>query len=192
MLNNTAYKLTLLTSLFIGLSACGTTIQAPDTTYYLFDANPVAQVSKQAKASVMLDIVSLPDYLKTNQLVMKDGDNKLIKAHYHSWADGLGEAMQRALLNDLNSTMSEIDWLDYCRKCTKVKITVEHFYPDRSGEVLLSGLFKISERGEKANTEVFRFHYTDTLESDGYAGAVKQMRVLSKQLSSDISTAIVE
>ena len=192
MLNFTLYKLILVMSITIGLSACGTTVQAPDTTYYLFDANPVAQLNKEAKTSVMLDIVSLPDYLKTNQLVMKEGDNQLIKANYHSWADGLGEAMQRALLNDLNASMAETEWLDFCRKCTKVKVTIEHFYPDRNGEVLLSGSFRVSKRNEHTATRVFRFHYTDTLEKDGYTGAVKKMRALSKKLSHDISNAIVE
>ncbi|MEQ3653285.1 MAG: ABC-type transport auxiliary lipoprotein family protein [Glaciecola sp.] len=192
MLNFTLYKLLLLMSITTGLSACGTTVQAPDTTYYLFDANPVAQLNKEAKTSVMLDIVSLPDYLKTNQLVMKEGDNQLIKANYHSWADGLGEAMQRALLNDLNASMAETEWLDFCRKCTKVKVTIEHFYPDRNGEVLLSGSFRISKRNEHTATRVFRFHYTDILEKGGYAGAVKKMRALSKKLSHEISNVIVE
>ncbi len=174
------------------VSSCSTTVQAPDTTYYLFDANPVAQPNKDAKAKVMLDIVTLPDYLKTNQLVMKDGDNKLIKANYHSWADGLGEAMQRALLNDLNSAMKDTEWLDFCRKCTKVKVTVEHFYPDREGKVLLSGSFRITETAAEPSMKVYRFHYTDTLDKDGYAGAVTQMRAVSKNLSHDISNAIIE
>ena len=192
MRNSIVYKLAMLMSICIGLSACGTTAQAPDTSYYLFDANPVEPVDKEVRASVMLDIVSLPDYLKTSQLVMKDGENRLIKANYHNWADGLGEAMQRALLNDLNTAMRDTEWLDFCRKCTKVKVTIEHFYPEREGNVLLSGSFRVVEPEDPSRARVFRFHYTDTLKQDGYASAVKQMRVLSKSLSHDISRALSE
>jgi uncharacterized lipoprotein YmbA len=156
------------------LSACSTTKQAPDTTYYLFDAEPVEQKQKVAKPRVLVNKVKVPDYLSTNQLVMRDSGHILIKANYHSWADSLDEAIQRALLNDLNLLNADQEFVIACNDCVSVNVTIDHFYPSSDGKLLLSGSFEvITDNGQST---ISRFQLLEELDGDGYANAVKQMR----------------
>ncbi|WP_412971699.1 membrane integrity-associated transporter subunit PqiC [Glaciecola sp. MF2-115] len=170
------------------LSACSTTKQAPDTTYYLFDAEPVAQKQKIAKPRVLVNKVKVPDYLSTNQLVMRDSGHILIKANYHSWADSLDEAIQRALLNDLNHLNSEKEFVIACNDCVSVNVTVDHFYPSSDGKLLLSGSFEVATKNDQ-NT-ISRFQLLDELHGNGYANAVKQMRQQVAQLAIQINESI--
>ncbi|MBF7073910.1 membrane integrity-associated transporter subunit PqiC [Glaciecola sp. MH2013] len=168
------------------LSACTTSVQAPDTTYYLFDSNPVSYPQKvnTSNGLLMIDVVALPDYLKTNQLVMKEGENRIVKANYHSWADDLDESIQRAIINDLNVALSETSVVDFCNSCQKVRITVEHFYPTQAGDVLLSGYYQIDHAQNEG--QVRYFHFTSELKGDGYASAVTQMRSLVADFSASL------
>jgi uncharacterized lipoprotein YmbA len=167
-------KISLLIVAWVFLAACTTTSQAPDTTYYLFDAEPVSQKQKVAKTRIMLRKVSVPDYLSTNQLVMRDSGHILIKANYHSWADSLDESIQRALISDLNNLNDDMEFVMACIDCVSVKVTIEHFYPSSDGKLLLSGSFEVSS--STGEYTISRFQLLDELEGDGYANAVKQMR----------------
>jgi uncharacterized lipoprotein YmbA len=168
------------------LAACSTTTQAPDTTYYLFDAEPMAQKQKSAEARIRLNQVNIPDYLSTNQLVMRDSGHILIKANYHSWADSLDEAIQRALMNDLNNLNLQNEFVAWCDECAELSVTIEHFYPSSNGKLLLSGFFEIS--GKDGMHKISRFQLVDELSSDGYANAVKQMRKQVGELATLINT----
>ena len=182
-------KMSLLMVFCLFLSACSTTSQAPDITYYLFDAEPVAQKQKVDKTRVMLNKVRVPDYLSTNQLVMRDSGHILIKANYHSWADSLDEAIQRALLSDLNHLNDDKEFVSACNDCVSVTVTVEHFYPSSDGKLLLSGSFEVAT--EKGQNTISRFQLLEELHGDGYANAVKQMRQQVAQLAIQINERVM-
>nr|WP_297349965.1 ABC-type transport auxiliary lipoprotein family protein [uncultured Glaciecola sp.] len=170
------------------LMSCGITSQAPVTTYYLLDAEPLAQKQKVTSARIKLEKINIPDYLSTNQLVMRDSGHILIKASYHSWADSLDDAIQRALLNDLNNLNEQSEFVGWCSGCDSISVTIEHFYPAAEGTLLLSGFFELySKDGE---TKLFRFQLVNNLSTDGYANAVKQMREQVGTLAAQINHAL--
>jgi len=198
------------------LTSCTTTTTAPETTYYLFDAQPSPSSQKASTTRVMVDEIVLPDYLSTSQLVMKDEGHTILKANYHSWADSLNESIKRALINDLNDASPNTEFVALCQKCARISVTVQHFYPSTDGTLLLAGYFEympsrydVSTRhsGVEGDTNVnnaigsvlnsshssaqnvdlqhtmSRFYLQTTLDEDGYANAVKQMRAQVTQLA---------
>jgi uncharacterized lipoprotein YmbA len=174
----------------VAISACSSSAKAPDTIYYLLDSNPKSFANKQTSDTklVMIDIVALPDYLKTNQLVMKEGDNRIVKAHYHSWADDLSESIQRALISDLNNSLNNAAVVGYCVDCFTIKVTVEHFYPTADGDAILSGYFMTNSSPE--TDQVHYFYFSEELVSPGYANSVRQMRVLVSELAQRLQSQI--
>ncbi|MFT6084842.1 MAG: putative lipoprotein YmbA [Glaciecola sp.] len=170
------------------LMSCGITSQAPVPTYYLLDAKPLAQKQKVTSARIKLEKINIPAYLSTNQLVMRDSGHILIKASYHSWADNLDDAIQRALLNDLNNLNEQSDFVAWCSDCDSISVTIEHFYPAADGKLLLSGFYELSSKND--DPKLFRFQLVDDLNSDGYANAVKQMREQVGNLAAQINQAL--
>ena len=178
-------KVSMLAVFCLLVSACGTMKQAPDTTFYLFDADPLAQQHKATDVRIKLEKINLPDYLSSNQLVMRKSGHLLIKANYHSWADSLDESIQRALLNDLNSMHAESEFVVWCSPCDSISVTIEHFYPSAEGKLLLSGFFEISK--SEGENKLSYFQLEDELILDGYANAVKQMRAQISELAAKIN-----
>lgn len=168
------HKMLTLTAFCLLLMSCGTMSQAPDPTYYLFDAEPRVQELKNTTSIIKLEQIKLADYLSTHQLVMRDGGQVLIKANYHSWADSLEDAIGRVLLSDLNNLNENTEFVTQCNSCDSISVTIEHFYPGADGKLLLSGFFKISSKNAKNSRS--HFQLVDDLSIDGYANAVKQMR----------------
>jgi hypothetical protein len=165
--------------------SCSIASQAPAPTYYLLDAQPLAQKQKLTNARIKLEKINIPDYLSTNQLVMRDSGHVLIKANYHSWADSLDDAIQRALLSDLNNLNTHSEFVAWCDDCDSISVTIEHFYPAADGNLLLSGFFELSSKNDES--KLFRFQLVDDLSIDGYANAVKQMRQQVGTLAAQIN-----
>lgn len=178
-------KVSILVVFCFFVSACGTMKQAPDITYYLFDADPVVQTYKGIETRIKFEKVNLPDYLSGNELVMRESGHVLIKANYHSWAASLDESIHRALLNDLNNMNAKNEFVVWCSPCDSISVTIEHFYPSAEGKLLLSGFYEISKnKGEK---KLSYFQLVDELDIDGYANAVKQMRAQISELAVQIN-----
>ncbi|MFT4732152.1 MAG: putative lipoprotein YmbA [Gammaproteobacteria bacterium] len=181
-------KMFILIVFCVLLMSCGITSQAPASTYYLLDAEPLAQKQKVTSARIKLEKINIPDYLSTNHLVMRDSGHILIKANYHSWADSLDDSIQRALLNDLNNLNEQIEFVGWCIDCNSISVTIEHFYPAADGKLLFSGFFELSSKDHE--TKLFRFQLVDDLSSDGYANAVKQMREQVGNLAAQINQSL--
>jgi uncharacterized lipoprotein YmbA len=181
-------KMFILIVFCVLLMSCGITSQAPASTYYLLDAEPLAQKQKVTSARIKLEKINIPDYLSTNHLVMRDSGHILIKANYHSWADSLDDSIQRALLNDLNNLNEQIEFVGWCIDCNSISVTIEHFYPAADGKLLFSGFFELSSKDHEI--KLFRFQLVDDLSSDGYANAVKQMREQVGNLAAQINQSL--
>lgn len=183
-------KLIMLSPVLLLLMSCSAGPQAPDTVYYLLDAEPAAHTSKNSEASIRLEKVNLPNYLNTNQLVMRDSGHILLKANYHSWADSLDESIQRALLGDLNAMNAKNEFVVWCNDCIGIRVFIEHFYPSSEGKLLLSGHFEISGLDNKKR--LTRFQFNNDLQEAGYANAVKQMRDQVNALAEHINQQLLE
>jgi len=102
--------------------------------------------------------IALPNYLKQRQLVIKQKQNEIKIANYHSWADDLGESIHRLLIGYLNAGNSVLSYTDDCRECPKVNVAIHHFYPTEQNTVVLSGTIKSTDLNGKKTIENFVFN----------------------------------
>lgn len=180
-------KNTLILPVLFGLTACAFNDPAPVITYYLLDPHPAESNMTLDHTRVQVSSVRLPDYLKQPNLVMREDTNELRMANYHSWADNLSDAIQRVVINDANQLNSAYSFVSRCDACPSVTISIEHFYPTRSGQVVLAGTFEIvAAEGQSNATLVRQFSFSHPIEKEGYDNAVEQMRLLLSQLSVEI------
>lgn len=191
-------KILFTSLLFIAISSCSTTSDTPDMHFYLLDDVPSID-SRYSDESVtdtqiQLSAIQLPDYLKQRQLVIKQNSNQLKIANYHSWADDLGDSIQRVLMNNLNAKTdnyrSGYRFSGNCGSCSRVIISIEHFYPTEQGQVVLSGSMQLIDP-QGASKARNGFLFTNELAEDGYDNAVSQMRELLGELTLQINELLI-
>jgi len=165
------------------LSACASK-SVPDTHFYLLDPAPQKLSNNYRDRLIEVSKISLPKYLKNNQLMMLGAHNRLIPANYHKWADEFGPSIRRALIVHLEVASDTTSYTDACDQCDALNLTIEHFYPTEDGRLIFSGNYELETIDGIAVRK--RFAYEETLPQGGYAQAVKQMNALIKQLAIEI------
>ncbi|MEO0442909.1 MAG: ABC-type transport auxiliary lipoprotein family protein [Pseudomonadota bacterium] len=180
---------------FILLPACSSTNKPPTIKYYLLDLPPEFSTfaSKQFnKNLVKVNRADLPDYLEQPNLVIREDNQQIRIANYHSWADNLGESIRRVLINNLNAKNNNYNFVKECKDCANLKISIEHFYPTNDGKVVLIGIYSIEKMTATKKGETFseRFMLSQDIQIDGYDHAVKKMSELLSQLSEQMTQNI--
>lgn len=76
------------------LSACG---RSSPTSYYILDgSSPPAQQDIPVSCTLRVAMVNIPDYLNRNNIVSrKPGENRLVLADFHVWAEPLSNGIRR-------------------------------------------------------------------------------------------------
>ena len=121
-------------------------------------------------------------------LVLKNADSSLRVANFHFWANPLPESIKRALINDFSQVRSDLAMLATCEDCKRLKISIEHFYPDSAGIVTLSGSYIITSSDQAVTTSYFSM--TESIQTDGYQAAVQTMRALLTRLARQIAVEL--
>ena len=169
------------------LSACASK-SVPDTHFYLLDPAPQKLSNDYREKLIEVSKISLPKYLKNNQLMMLGAHNRLIPANYHKWADEFGPSIRRALIVQLELASYTTSYTDACDQCDALNITIKHFYPTEDGRLIFSGDYELETINGISLRK--RFAYEETLPQAGYAQAVKQMNALLEKLAIEITTAL--
>ncbi|NRA19116.1 MAG: membrane integrity-associated transporter subunit PqiC [Oceanospirillaceae bacterium] len=166
------------------LGGCSLAPPEKPISYYLLDSEPKKLGQKASSQRYLVNPIMLPDYLNQMNLVIRDADQRVHVAYYHSWVDSLANSVRRVLIRELNETNRDYGFTANCQGCKKINIQINHFYPTTAGEVILSGEYSIQG-------EIHRnFLITVNLNVDGYPHSVKKMqsalRILAKQISSNL------
>ena len=169
------------------LTGCSTSSERPQTHIYLLEETPKEKVANSSSTAIAIRLATLPDYLNQNQLVMKQQSNKIAIANYHRWAEDLNQAITKLLIRQLNNRDFGYKFVSECQACPSARITINHFYPTESGDVLLEGHYSLSLKNE---IEQNNFFFKTSLNQGGYDESVEKMRVLLGQLSQDIANTI--
>lgn len=169
------------------LSACASNSIPEQMRYYVLESSPsspVAVAPKQTARQVKLMPVTVPDYLKQANLVMKLSNHEISIANQHLWAEDLRQSIEQVLLNQLNQRFADILFTEQCAKCARLSIDIQHFYPTVNGKVYLSGFYEM--RALDKTTIRHAFSFSTQLENGGYIESVAAMRELLQQLGAAI------
>jgi hypothetical protein len=99
--------------------------------------------------------VSLPDYLERPQLITWVASGELRLDEYLRWAEPLDAGLHRTLAANLESLLPETrvvraPWPSTARLGVRVRVELQRFGPQASGEAVLEGRFAVLPReGER-------------------------------------------
>ena len=179
-----------------GLAGCAADT-APVTYYLLTPIVPAkaAGVHQANRPSLVIEDVELSEYLRQSGLILQSGDNRLTVSRSHLWAEGLDQAMPKALLRELQRQSEEYAFFlqssDYVSRTDyRLRLHVENLQATDRGEVVTSGRFQLIPSADAAHPVAADFHFRRDLDHDGYGHAVEQMRVLVGLIAEAILDAL--
>lgn len=184
-LKNKVLQVSILIVSFLFLQGCAS---APNSlNYYLLhstDSMPLRQSA--AKQIIVLDKITLPDYLKHRGLVYQTSDTNLHISTSHLWAEPVEEGLTKVLssaLADKHISLKRGD--QYFKEESKhVSLHIGDFISTYKGEVVLSGQYTI--RSTTDGTSIHSFKFKASLDSDGFSSSIKAMRNTVTQLAQDL------
>lgn len=190
----TSHKILLKSTfvlLFVLLQACVSSKPPPDTFYYVLDPAPRYKLEKTSARQYQVLPVVLPNYMYQPNLVLKLSDHQIKITNYHYWADDLRKSVQRVLINELNHLNAELSFVDKCKSCVgSISISIDHYYPTESGDVLLAGTYVIENTLLPDQTTSHNFQFSTTLKDGGFDESVAKMRALLDQLSMSVNAKL--
>lgn len=184
-----AITLALMTLMIMGCESTTT-----HTQYYQLADEPATATVQEGTKRVVIEPVSLVDFLKRPNILLKQENNTLYVTNYHVWAEPLDKAIARAMVNRINQRGSELragqarfsQCLD--SQCVSLKLIVEGFYPTDQSSVIFSGKYQLKQGTHLLSQQDFSL--AKDLASDGYPHAVEQLKQLVYQLSSQIEQEV--
>lgn len=189
--DNKTIKIIILAVFFSFLSACSS---APNAlTYYLLHSTSGESVlDREAKQSIVLDKVTLPEYLKHRGLVYQTSDTNLHISTSHLWAEPVDEGLTKALASALEANNVALIRPDHyaSEDAPHLSLYINDFVSTYEGEVIFSGQYAITRASEEASIHPFMFKAP--LSNDGFASSIKAMRSAINKLAKDINATIIQ
>ena len=179
----------MIVSLF-GLAACASSPVEEHHYSLLLDAlNDSTFVQPQdTDATLTITSITLPEYLRSNNLVMQVGDNEILPARRHFWAEPLAESIKSVLTYDLDRRLPDIAVRsmradDGCL----LEVVFERFHATSEARVVASGRYSLQSPGGQVER---RFDMSRTLPVGGYANSISELRNSVSELATELSSAI--
>ena len=180
----------------------GCTSKSLSVRYYLLhtpEKNLSDNMNKE-KPIVVLQLLDVAEYLRQTSLVMQVEQNQLYYSRQDVWAENLQTSFYQALLQDLNATgqrnyvaLSAPEAID---ATTSISVKLAHFHATDKSSVVSSGRYWLSatnaqaKKNNKRGVASHTFFFESELKQDGYAQAVKQLRMLVTSLAEQIEKDI--
>lgn len=179
----------LLLSALLG----GCASNAPALNYYLLGGNEPARVQPvdENLPALVLERVSLAEFLEQSGLVMQQGDHRLQVSRTHLWAEGLDVAVPQVLLSSLRQASSDYRYFlrgsDFVPTANySLRLHLDAFHATDAGDVVASGRYQVVDESAKREVLNRQFSFVDALQGDGYPQAVSQLRQLLDRLARSI------
>lgn len=170
------------------LSACSS---APNAlTYYLLHSTEVTSLpSYDFKQTIVLDNLTLPEYLKHRGLVYQTSDTNLHISTSHLWAEPVDEGITKLLTKALAKKRVSLNTTSHFPNQATIHMSlhINDFVSTYQGEVLLTGQFVIKQTSGEVKSHPFLFK--SPLANDGFSSSIKAMRDTIEQLSLKITKA---
>lgn len=176
----------------LGMAACGSA-PVEERHYSLrldalsgtdYSAQPVAQ----SDAVLTVSSVRLPEYLRSNNLVMQVGDNEILPARRHFWAEPLAESIQSVLEHDLGRHLEDVA-VGRGRSAggCLLEVEFERFHATDRARVVSSGHYRLRHSGGSIERT---FDTSRTLAEGGYGNAVGELRKAVDALAAVVASEV--
>jgi uncharacterized lipoprotein YmbA len=188
---NPCLTLSLLLSAL--LCACVGGAAPTALNYYVLggrDAERVAPVDA-ALPALVLESVTLAEYLEQSGLVLQQGDHQLQVSRSHLWAEGLDVAVPEVLLSALQDASQDYRYFlrgsDFVPQANySLRLHLDAFHATDAGDVVASGRYQVVDVAAGREILNRQFNLREDLREDGYPQVVSQLRGLLDQLARNI------
>ncbi|HFB65148.1 MAG TPA: hypothetical protein ENJ60_06365 [Aeromonadales bacterium] len=150
---------------------------------------PVKDTVKQ-KQLVLIDPIRLARFLRQPGLVLQRGNNELITANYHRWAEPLDELISKLLLINLNNKSERFYFESsdgFIREsgAPRLKLYFDKFHATDHATVVISGRYGLVEP-EAKTLQLTEFSIEEIQTHDGYLDTVEKLKKTLDKLADEI------
>ena len=145
-----------------------------------------ATPSESATATLAVMPVGIPEYLRSRNLVMQVGDNEVLPARRHFWAEPLEETIRHVLVHDLDGRVEKVAVTRQSSSDAQCQLFAEfeRFHATDQTRVVASGRYRlVTPSGEYEHG----FDTSREQRGDGYAAAVSELRRSVADLAAEIA-----
>lgn len=189
----------LIFILACSLTACFKSNPPVQSQRYSLPEVPAPVAASQDKSSpaltntLVLNKITLADYLDSDRIVVQLDDITLRPARDHLWVDNLSQELRRGLRNRLSSRMPGTAVVDplpgSANKATTLQLTIDQFHGQMQGYAVLSGQWQLlSAEHKPLQSQSFRF--SSPLAENGYPALVRALGSDLDLLSDQITGAL--
>ncbi|UJJ32523.1 PqiC family protein [Halopseudomonas maritima] len=162
--------------LLVTLAGCSSPSPLQQHSYLLRSAQPVPQVQP-----VVLQRVSLPDYLYGDALVVLVNDNELYRAQQHRWAEPLPQSIERYLRQRISSHLGAAT----LAQPVTLEVRIDELLGTLEGQLSLVASYRIEREGQAPQRGAFQQQLAQPAE--GYTGLVAGHQQILDQLAAAIA-----
>jgi uncharacterized lipoprotein YmbA len=167
------------------LASCGSSAPVPKVYVLTAPAAPVASVANEAGRPVLLlPRVSVPDYLDTTDMMIRDGQNELRVSQTGRWGERLSVGVTDALDADLQRRLPGYLLVRSGAGARDVDVNVEAFDVRADGNCVLRVRWTV--RGPDGDTVLTRQQDTIVTQASGTAQGV------SDAAAADVMSAAID
>ena len=188
----TAFLMLGLTLVF--LAGCGTT---RPSKFYILSPIPAGEsvTATGNEPAIGLGPVVMPKYLDRPQIVQRAGDNQLLLAESHRWAEPLANNFTRVLAENLAATIpvdqvAVYPWSRTTRVDYQVSVDVMRFDADTNGNAVLSSDWKVLETESNEVIAMKRSTFSEAALATDYAAIVAAQSRLLAAFAGEIAGVI--
>ena len=156
-------------------------------------AGSVAHPAK--RKLVLIESVSLSEYLRQQGLVTQSNSNQLKFSEQHRWAEKLDEAIMRSMLSHLEMQRPDLRFEGFrgrwkLEPAQRINLEITHFQVLAKGETKVAGRYWVFD-GDNRLMEKSTFSILKPLTEDGFKNAVAQFDQSLTELASRISRDLI-
>ena len=158
--------------------------------YYSFNTEGLLAVPSVESPIIVIDRVTLAEYLLESNLVLKVGPNQLQFAENHRWAGPVDSALVARLINHLNASGSGVFIGSADPRSVSadfsLQLDIQNLIASDDGSVVAAGRYWVAAAGGEL-LAAHTFNFSAELRQDGFASAVLAMGELIDQIAAEIS-----
>ena len=145
----------------------------------------VSTPTEPATATIAVLPVQIPEYLRSRNLVMQVGDNEVLPARRHFWAEPLEESIRQVLRHDLDASLgiTAVSRQPNTDVECHLFVAFERFHATDRARVVASGRYRLITPGGIYEHD---FDVSREQRGDGYSAAVSELRRSVASLADEI------
>jgi uncharacterized lipoprotein YmbA len=177
----------------LAAAACEST---PPDYYYLQSLGPAEAGIDDYQARLVVEEVTLPNYLNRSDIVTQQQVNRLDVAETEKWAEPLDAGVARVLRADLAHLLAERRVLvtprDFTDPDARLYVHISRFEVSGGSEAVLDAQWRLERSRDRRELVLRQSQHRQPITGEGYPAITAALNETLHNLSRDIAAAVAE